>query len=211
LVGRRRAAQQPQQIGMPFIIRQQVQPDFIIASQQAQHAWIMAAQALSPLVQVMQTPMSVASHLHMPIMRLQQQAIIPFIIMQQEHIPPAVMVQRFWSIPAATLSSQVQVIFIPPAHFSKVMVQRGTMVMFMPMPAGAADGAPIIPAAPAMPMFAMPIPGRSVIMPVIKKSLRMSRPGRRSLCTPSGSGTPAFFAGYPAISRHAKQNIRRSS
>lgn len=154
---------------MPFIIRQQVQPEPIIAMQQSQQAWIMAQQSGSPLVQVMETPISVASHLHMPIMRLQQQAIIPFIIMQQEHIPPTFMVQRFWSIPAATLSSQVQVIFIPPGHFSKVMVQRGTMIMFMPMPAGLAEGVPIIPAAPGipMPMPAMPIPARSVIMPVI--------------------------------------------
>jgi hypothetical protein len=163
----RRGAQQLQQTGMPFIIRQQVQPDAIIDAQQAQQDWIMAQQSLSPLVQVMQTPMSVASHLHMPIIRLQQQAIIPFIIMQQEHIPPAFMVHRFWSIPAATLSSQTQVIFMPPAHFSKVMVHRGTIIMFMPMPAGDVAGAPIIPAAPAMPMPAMPIPGRSVIIPVI--------------------------------------------
>jgi hypothetical protein len=43
----------------------------------SQHAWIMAQQASSPLVQLMQTPNSVASHLHMPIIRLQQQAILP--------------------------------------------------------------------------------------------------------------------------------------
>jgi hypothetical protein len=30
--------QQPQQTGMPFIIMQQVQPDFIMAVMQAQHA-----------------------------------------------------------------------------------------------------------------------------------------------------------------------------
>jgi hypothetical protein len=153
-----------------------VQPDAIIDAQQAQQDWIMAQQSLSPLVQVMQTPMSVASHLHMPIMRLQQQAIIPFIIMQQEHIPPAFMVQRFWSIPAATLSSQVQVIFIPPAHFSKVMVHRGTIIMFMPMPAGDVAGAPIMPAGPPMPMVAMPIPVRSVIIPVIWLSLPVVAP-----------------------------------
>lgn len=55
----------------------------------------MAQQSLSPLVQVMQTPMSIASHLHMPIIRLQQQATMPFIIMQQLHMLPAVIVQRF--------------------------------------------------------------------------------------------------------------------
>jgi hypothetical protein len=47
---------------MPFIITQQVQPAFIMAMQQSQHDWIMAQQAASPLVQVMQTPLSVISH-----------------------------------------------------------------------------------------------------------------------------------------------------
>ena len=42
----------------------------------------MAQQSLSPLVQVMRTPISVASHLHMAIVRLQQQAVIPFIMQQ---------------------------------------------------------------------------------------------------------------------------------
>ena len=80
---------------MSFIIMQQVQPAFIMAAMQSQHAWIMAQQSLSPLVQVIVQPFSVISHLHMPIIRLQQQAIIPFIIMQQLHMPPAIIVQRF--------------------------------------------------------------------------------------------------------------------
>jgi hypothetical protein len=80
---------------MPFIMTQQVQPAFIMAVQQSQQDWIMAQQALSPLVQVMQTPLAVISHWHMAIVMLQQQAIIPFIMQQQEHIPPAIMVQRF--------------------------------------------------------------------------------------------------------------------
>ena len=66
---------------MLFIIRQQVQPAFIMAAQQSQHAWIIAQQSLSPLVHVMVTPFSVISHLHMATTMLQQQAIIPFIIM----------------------------------------------------------------------------------------------------------------------------------
>jgi hypothetical protein len=74
---------------------QQVQPDFIIAVMHAQHASIMAQHAGSPLVQVMQTPSAVASNLHIPIVRLQQQTIIPFIMQQQLHKPPAIMVQRF--------------------------------------------------------------------------------------------------------------------
>ena len=80
-------AQQLQQTGMPFIIMQQPQPECIMAAQHSQQAWIIAAQLLSPLVQVMQTPLSVGSHLHMPIVMLQQQTIMPFIIMQQLHMP----------------------------------------------------------------------------------------------------------------------------
>ncbi len=55
----------------------------------------MAQQAASPLVQVMQTPSLVGSHLHMAIVMLQQQAIIPFIMQQHEQRPPAIMEHRF--------------------------------------------------------------------------------------------------------------------
>jgi len=144
---------------------QQLQPAFIMVAQHSQHAWIMAQHSLSPLVQVTQTPLSVASHLQIPIKRLQQQAIIPFIIMQQEHIPPAVIVQRFCSMPAETLSSQTHVIFIPPAHFSKVILQRGTIIMFMPAPVE--PGEPSIPGEPGILMPGMPIPARSVIIAVM--------------------------------------------
>jgi len=144
---------------------QQLQPAFIMVAQHSQHAWIMALHSLSPLVHVTQTPLSVASHLQIPIKRLQQQAIIPFIIMQQEHIPPAVIVHRFCSIPAETLSSQMHVTFIPPAHFSKVILQRGTIIMFMP--AGIVPGEPIIPGEPGILMPGMPIPARSVIIAVM--------------------------------------------
>jgi hypothetical protein len=65
------SGQQPQQTGMLFIIMQQVQPAFIMVVQQSQHAWIMAQQSLSPLVQVTQTPLSIISHLHIPIIMLQ--------------------------------------------------------------------------------------------------------------------------------------------
>jgi hypothetical protein len=144
---------------MPFIIMQQVQPDVIMVAQQSQQAWIIAQQLLSPLVQVMQTPMSVASHLHMPIVMLQQQTIMPFIIMQQLHIPPAIMVHRFWSMPAETLSSQTQVTFIPPVHFSKVILQRGTIIMF--------EAAGVAAAGPGIPMPVMPITFRSAITVLI--------------------------------------------
>jgi hypothetical protein len=163
---RRGSAQQPQQTGMPFIIRQQVQPAFIMAEQHSQHAWIMAAHALSPLVQVTVHPSAVVSHLHMPITRLQQQAIIPFIIMQHEHIPPAIMVQRFCIMVRDTSSSHLQVIFMPPGHFSIVMVHRGTIIMFAP--AGIIDGPPAMPAPVPMPgMPDIPIAERSIIIMVV--------------------------------------------
>ena len=97
------------------------------------------SQHLSPLVQVMQTPSLVISHLHMPIVRLQQQTIMPFIMQQQLHMPPAIMEQRFCSMVQAILSSHMQVIFMPPAHFSIFMVQRGTI---MPVMAGVGVGMP---------------------------------------------------------------------
>jgi hypothetical protein len=72
-----------------FIITQHMHPSFIMVFMHSQQAWITSQQALSPLVQVMQQPSLVMSHLHMPIVRLQQQTIMPFIIMQQVHMPPA--------------------------------------------------------------------------------------------------------------------------
>jgi hypothetical protein len=112
---------------MMFIIRQQVQPDCIMQATQSQQAWIMAQQSLSPLAQVMQTPFLVISHLQAPMVKLQQQTIMPFIMQQQLHMPPARDVHRFCSMLADIVSSQVQVIFRPPVHFSILIVQRGTM------------------------------------------------------------------------------------
>jgi hypothetical protein len=129
--------------------------------QQSQQAWIMLQQAASPLVQVMQTPFSVTSHLHMAIVMLQQQAIIPFIMQQQEHIPPAIMVQRFWIIAAEAASSQTQFIFMPPLIFSIVIVQRGTIII---EPLGMVEGAPTAPApVPPMPIML----ARSIIMALV--------------------------------------------
>jgi hypothetical protein len=134
---------------MPFIITQQVQPEVIIRVMQSQQAWIMAQQPLSPLVQVMHTPSLVISQRHIPIIRLQQQAIIPFIIMQHEHMPPASIVQRLCIIPMAILSSLVHIIFMPPSHFSIRTVHRGTIIMFIGvvMPEGPAIVPPAIPGA----------------------------------------------------------------
>ena len=56
---------------------------------------------------------------------------MPFIMQQQESMPPAVMMQRFCSLAVESLSSHAQVTFMPPGHFEKVIVQRGTITMFM--------------------------------------------------------------------------------
>jgi hypothetical protein len=69
---------------------QQVQPAFIIAIIASQQHWIMSQQASSPEVQVMHMPFLVISHLHMPIVRLQDIIIMPFIIIPQLTIPPAI-------------------------------------------------------------------------------------------------------------------------
>lgn len=86
-------------------------------------------QPASPLVQVMTQPSLVISHLVMPIIMLQLQQTMPFIMQQHEHILPAIMVQRFCIIARAIASSHTQVIFMPPVHFSIVILQRGTIIM----------------------------------------------------------------------------------
>ena len=65
---------------MLFIITQQVQPALSMQAMQSQQAWIISQHLASPLVQVMHTPSLVISHLHMPMVRLQQQTIMPFIM-----------------------------------------------------------------------------------------------------------------------------------
>lgn len=60
---------------------------------------------------------------------------------------------------------------MPPSHFLKVMVQRGTITVFMP--AGAIEGVPII--GPPIPIPGIAVPGRSIIIAVaISKSFPMS-------------------------------------
>jgi hypothetical protein len=88
-------SEHPQATGVLFIITQQVQPSFTMQLRHSQQAWIISLHLLSPEVYVMQMPLSVISHLHIPMVRLQQQTIIPFIMQQQLHIPPCSMVQRF--------------------------------------------------------------------------------------------------------------------
>jgi hypothetical protein len=137
---------------MSFIIMQQVQPHFIIAHMQSQQAWIMSQQALSPLMQVTQTPSPVISYMHMPIVRLQEQTIAPFIMQQRLHFELAIMEQRFCSMLQLILSSQLQVIFMPAVHFSIFMMQRG---IIMPVMAGFIVGmlAPIPDIIPVIPVI----------------------------------------------------------
>jgi hypothetical protein len=113
---------------------------------QSQHAWIMAQQSLSPLVQVMQTPSGVSVHLHMPITMLHWHIIRPFIMQEQLHMPSQSILHMFCKVAALISSSQVQVIFIPPVHFSIFISQRGTMhiwPMFGIMPGVIPVGMPV--------------------------------------------------------------------
>jgi hypothetical protein len=142
-----------------FIITQQVQPAFIMVFMQSQQAWIISQHLASPLVHRMVQPSAVMSHLHMPIVRLQQQTIMPFIITQQLHMPPASMAQRFCIMLQAVLSVQVQVNFMPPVHFSNFMVQRGTIIMFT------VGGMPMVAPMPGAPMPV--IAPRSIIMVLV--------------------------------------------
>ena len=155
----------PQQQGVLFISRQQVQPALVMVSRQSQQAWIILQHSASPEVQVMQQPSLVISHLHRPMVRVQQQTIMPFIMQQQLHMPPWSIMHRFCIMLQAIGSSQEQVIFMPPVHFSIFMVHRGTMSMF------GIIGAAVPPigddAMPGMPMPGIPIAVRSIIIVLV--------------------------------------------
>jgi hypothetical protein len=84
--------------------------------------------------------------------------------MEQLHMPPAIMVQRFCIMVQAALSSQTQVIFMPPVHFSIFMVQRGIMSHCAPV--GMLRGM-----LPGVPMAGMFIAVRSIIMFVMNALL----------------------------------------
>jgi hypothetical protein len=155
-------SQHPQQTGVPLTITQQLQPAATRPAMQSQHAWIISQHLASPLVQVMQTPLSVVSHLQKPIVRLQQQTVRPFMVRQQLTAPPASMAHRFCTMPQAILSSQTQVIFRPPVHFSNLTVHRGTIIQ--PAPATPPVGVPmgLVPM-PGTVTPGIPIPVRSII------------------------------------------------
>jgi hypothetical protein len=82
---------------------------------------------LSPLVQVMQTPSAVSSQVQLHMVMLHWQTQTPFFMHMHEHSPSHSILQRFCSVAQPTSSSHEQYIFIPPAHFSSRIVQRGTI------------------------------------------------------------------------------------
>jgi hypothetical protein len=138
---------------------QQVQPALSMVAMQSQHAWIISAHALSPLVHMTDMPLSDISHLHMPMVRLQQQTTEPFMTMQQLHMLPAMAEQSCCIMLAAMGSSQTQLIFMPPVHFSILNVQRGTIIQL-------ADAGMAGMAGAGMPWLLIPgrgIPIRSII------------------------------------------------
>jgi hypothetical protein len=142
-----------------LIIIVQQQPDLSMTVMLSQQAWIMSVQALSPEVQVMHTPSFIISHRHIPMVRQQLQTGMPFIIIQQLTMPPVIMVQSCCIMVHAALSSHVQVIFIPPVHFSIFIVQRGIMSHCDPI--GGVMGMVAMPVPCIWGMFIVP---RSIIM-----------------------------------------------
>ncbi len=180
--------QQPQQTGMPLRHTQHMQPDSMHLVMHSQQAWHISQQALSPLVQVKHTPplMFVHSHLHMHI--LHWHIIIPFIMQQQLHMAPGIILHMFCNMAQDISSSHLQVIFMPPAHFSNFSVQLVTMHIPAGEP-GIAPGAPIIegvelPIVPSIPL--------SIIIVVIRYSFFRLWPIR--ICDPRNCGRQAAAA-----------------
>jgi hypothetical protein len=104
---------------------------------------------------------------------------MPFIIMQLLHMLPASMVQRFCIMLHAMASSHVQVIFMPPVHFSILIVQRGTIIQFV------VEGIdPVVPIGVPMPVAPMPVMlARSIIIVAMRQT--PSWIAIRRLCTGS--------------------------
>jgi hypothetical protein len=70
----------PQQIGVPPMQTQHMQPDSMQVIMHSQHAWIIAAHALSPDTQVKQHPSLVISQVHRPQHMLHEHMVMPFIM-----------------------------------------------------------------------------------------------------------------------------------
>jgi hypothetical protein len=112
---------------------------------------------------------------------------MPFIMQQQLHNPPGIMLHRFCSVVAETLSSHAHTTFMPPGHFLKVIVQRGTITTFIP---GVVVPGPLItPLGFDIGKLDMPNPERSImiadVMPTsfssrVVHSLTAAQNGRRT-------------------------------
>jgi hypothetical protein len=96
-------------------------------------------------------------------------------------MPPWSIMHRFCIMLQAIGSSQLQVIFMPPVHFSIFMVQRGSIRKFgaVGIPVGVPTAGDAIPGIP-MPGIAMPV--RSIIIAFAISSLPWieRRPARPS-------------------------------
>jgi hypothetical protein len=109
--------------------------------QQSQQACSISQHCLSPLVQVMQQPSFVISHLQWQLVNEHLQHSMPLHMQQQLHRPSHSILQRFCSVAHDISSSHLQCILKPPVHFSNFILQRGTTHM---LPAiGAAAGNPV--------------------------------------------------------------------
>jgi hypothetical protein len=96
---------------------------------------------LSPLVQVMQQPSLVYSHLQWQLANEHLQHSRPLQLHTQLHKPSHNILQRFCRVAHDRSSSHLQCILKPPVHFSNSILQRGTTHM---LPAiGAAAGKPV--------------------------------------------------------------------
>jgi hypothetical protein len=150
----------------------------------------------------------VISHLHMPIVRLQEQITMPFIMQQQLHMEPAMLVHKLWSTPQAILSVQLHMIFMPPVHFSIFTVQRGTIMQFMP---GAAPGiigviaAGMLPAIPVVPFVEVAIardfPLPTLRRPSLSRLQEKRTPGQR---IPSRGNDKRDRRGFNHLSRFSR-------
>jgi hypothetical protein len=147
-----------QQTGVPPKHMQHMQPASMHELMQSQQACSISQQALSPLVQVTQTPSCVIAQVQLHMAIEHWQTTMPFFMHTQLHMPSQSILHRFCKVAQAISSSQAQVIFMPPLHFSIFIVQRGTMHRF-----AALGMAPL--AGIDMPgMGPIDIPGRSIVI-----------------------------------------------
>jgi len=103
---------------------------------QSQQAWIISQHALSPLLQVIDTPSLVYSQVQIPQARLHWQMQMPFMVHEQLHMPSASILHRFCRVAHETSSSHEHLIFMPPWQRSTLIVQRGTTHQ-LPVPGAA--------------------------------------------------------------------------